>query len=198
VGAFRGASKPLLGGSWLPPGCLLGLATGLANLRECAREGEIDEAIDLEWNNYDGYYAQDENLAENGIESQNKIDTSPIAIMKVATWWDEPCQPATFAEFVNGARAMAQADAVRGGGLIKFGISSVTRQLDKMVTIMVQLCCVPSEIEWTERTGEANLDSISMDISGIPIKRIAQQVNRATAKVPTVLAAFLCSAAKDG
>ena len=74
---------------------------------------------------------------------------------------------------------------------------SITRPLDKLATAMALLCCAPSEIEWTERTGESNLDSIGSDLAGIPIERLAAHTNRTTAKVLAVLTAFLCNAAKE-
>ena len=62
---------------------------------------------------------------------------------------------------------------------------------------MVKFCCAPSEIEWTERNGEANLKSVSLDLAGMHIQNIAQQINFTTANVLAVATAFLYSAARE-
>ena len=95
---------------------------------------------DHKWNDYEGCYDEDEDLAKGETESQNKVDVSPITVMRNSKWKDEPFQPSNFAEFVNGARAMAQADSVGVGGLIRMGIISITRPLDRLATTMALLC----------------------------------------------------------
>jgi len=62
---------------------------------------------------------------------------------------------------------------------------------------MALLCCAPSEIEWTERIGESNLDSIKCDLAGISLERLAEQTNRTMSKTLATTIAFLCNAAKD-
>ena len=52
--------------------------------------GGMQDANDHEWNDYDGYYDEDGDLTKGEIGSQNKVDTSPIAVMRNSKWKDPP------------------------------------------------------------------------------------------------------------